>query len=281
MGQINSTLLQEAITTYKTVICQQSDETKSLGRWIPNPNVDEARRLIGKSFAGTETVVGEPFGTWSRSHFGDWYTLDQHASLVSFGLGIPVRVAFQNHALILAKSASTKGADDARDGEMAAVAVVTEVDKSQSKTWIGTVYESWQFFVALLKNIYVDGFSDMRKTFLHRHDYSMFGEKISAAMDSMQPHHPTQIHWYVMVIGTHPEHQGKGYGTALMNLIAMLADRAGRTVFLECGESNRAFYDKMGYQLVATEIVKDPVNSEGKPLTTYAMMRSPKSLIQK
>ena len=270
MGQASSTVLQDAIEKYKTKICRT--KASSSCDWIPNPNVDATRRFIGLSFAGTETAVGEPFGTWSRSHIGEWYTLKDHAAFVAFGLGIPIRVAFEQNSLILAKCQQATGPVQ---GEMVAAGVVTEVDPNKAKTWSHAVSEVWRFFTAFVKNVLADGLPSWRTVFYHRIEFQSFGEKISAAMESVQPHHPSYVHWYVLVMGTHPQHQGKGHGAEIMKHIGVLADGAGRACFLECGESNRVFYEKMGYRIIAKETVHDPVDPKGEPLLTYAMLRTP------
>ena len=329
MGQTSSSstsVLQEAVVTYKTKICNNNkrqqhssqdqdgggggeETTTTFSSWfVPNPHVDDIRKFIGISFAGTESVVGEPFGTWSRSHIGNWYTLNHHAAMVAFGLGIPIQMAFAKQSLILAKyvsasvsstttTATTANANSDKNNnnnilstttsqkrneekqqQLVAAAVVMEVDKKRETTFLGQLWETWLFLCGLVKNFIADGgwrAIGWKMIYHHRHEFLGFGQKISAAMESVEPHHPTDVHWYVLVMGTHPDYQKQGHGAEVMNHIAALADDANRTCFLECGDTNRDFYDKMGYQLVSSQVVQDPFDTKGEPLRTYAMVRPP------
>jgi hypothetical protein len=50
------------------------------GEWVvEEPDFDEIRRCIGKSFAGSETVPGEPMFDWATNHVDEeWYTREEH-----------------------------------------------------------------------------------------------------------------------------------------------------------------------------------------------------------
>ena len=57
-------------------------------------------------------------------------------------------------------------------------------------------------------------------------------------------------HWYLMAIGTMPDRQGTGLGSALVELGTSQADAAGIPCYLETAtESNIAFYSKRGFAL--------------------------------
>ena len=66
-------------------------------------------------------------------------------------------------------------------------------------------------------------------------------------------HHPKEPHLYLQTLGVDPDFQGKGYGKALLDRLALEArvrpEIAG--VYLETGtEANVAFYSSKGYEIL-------------------------------
>ena len=67
------------------------------------------------------------------------------------------------------------------------------------------------------------------------------------------PEPMTQGTWNLLLIAVHPDHQGKGHGTALIHYIEqVLAVRGERMLLVETSglssfERTHAFYDKLGY----------------------------------
>jgi ribosomal protein S18 acetylase RimI-like enzyme len=58
-------------------------------------------------------------------------------------------------------------------------------------------------------------------------------------------------HYYIVQLGTHPEFQGQGAGSALMKAVISLGDRNQLPCYLECtGMKNRVYYQKFGFELV-------------------------------
>ena len=58
-------------------------------------------------------------------------------------------------------------------------------------------------------------------------------------------------HWYVMVIGVHPDHCGKGLGRALLEPLMRRAEANGEPVYLETAQpTNVTFYAKMGFTVL-------------------------------
>lgn len=65
--------------------------------------------------------------------------------------------------------------------------------------------------------------------------------------------HPTEPHYYLEFIGTDPQHQGKGFGRALMEPMVERADREGVGMYLENSkEQNLAFYGRYGFEVRRT-----------------------------
>jgi GNAT superfamily N-acetyltransferase len=67
--------------------------------------------------------------------------------------------------------------------------------------------------------------------------------------------HPSLPHWYILVLGVHPDHQGKGLGGGLLRQILQRADDERVAVYLESSNpKNLDFYRKYGFE-VTEEIV--------------------------
>lgn len=78
---------------------------------------------------------------------------------------------------------------------------------------------------------------------------SLFG-----AFELMGEHHPRDLHHYLFLLGTRPDWQGKGIGTALMRPVLDLCDRDAMPAYLEAtSEHNLRLYLRHGFE-VAGEI---------------------------
>ena len=66
-------------------------------------------------------------------------------------------------------------------------------------------------------------------------------------------HHPRVPHWYLAVLGTDPDHQGHGYGSAVLAPVLARADEEGLGCYLESSkERNLAFYARHGFEVTET-----------------------------
>jgi len=102
----------------------------------------------------------------------------------------------------------------------------------------------------------------------------LFGTRIVKAvryLARMEKLHPSEPdHWYLAMLGTDPDHQGKGIGSALMQPILDRCDQEETPAYLESSkESNIAFYARHGF------VLRDPILTEGGP-TLYPMWREPR-----
>jgi GNAT superfamily N-acetyltransferase len=83
-------------------------------------------------------------------------------------------------------------------------------------------------------------------------------------------------HWYVAIVGTEPDLQGTGLGSALMKRIIQMADQAHADCYLEAnGPDNKRFYEKFGFHAQGSYELKnawDPDNGDDT-MTTYYMIR--------
>jgi GNAT superfamily N-acetyltransferase len=78
-------------------------------------------------------------------------------------------------------------------------------------------------------------------------------------------------HYYLAILGTHPDHQGKGVGSALMQPVLEQADREAAGCYLESSkESNIPFYERHGFTV--REEIQLP---KGPPI--WPMWRDPQA----
>jgi GNAT superfamily N-acetyltransferase len=65
----------------------------------------------------------------------------------------------------------------------------------------------------------------------------------------MESNHPSEPHWYLAVLGTDPDHQGRGLASALMQPVLDGCDRDEIPAYLETAtERNVAFYTRHGFR---------------------------------
>ena len=89
------------------------------------------------------------------------------------------------------------------------------------------------------------------------------------AASAVEAQHFAQPHWYLAVLGTAPEHQGRGVSAAVMDPILRRCDAAGVPAYLESSNVvNIPLYERRGFR-VTGEIVLP-----GGP-TIWPMLRQP------
>jgi GNAT superfamily N-acetyltransferase len=100
------------------------------------------------------------------------------------------------------------------------------------------------------------------------------GRRIPQALRGLiavESRHPKPPHWYLAVLGTDPDRQGEGIGTALMQPVLDECDRLEIPAYLETGtERNVAFYTRHGFKV--TEEVQLP-----KGPRVHLMWREPRA----
>jgi GNAT superfamily N-acetyltransferase len=70
--------------------------------------------------------------------------------------------------------------------------------------------------------------------------------------------HPKEPHWYLAVLGTDPQHQGKGLGSALMAPVLANCDEEGVPAYLESSkERNIPFYERHGFKVTSELQIKN------------------------
>lgn len=69
-------------------------------------------------------------------------------------------------------------------------------------------------------------------------------------MDRIEKKHPKKPHWYLQIIGTEPECQGKGYGSLIMRDRLAATDALGVDCYLESSKiTNIPIYKSFGFEV--------------------------------
>ncbi len=83
--------------------------------------------------------------------------------------------------------------------------------------------------------------------------------------------HPKEPHWYLATLGTEPDRQGQGIGSALMEHVLSRVDADASPAYLESSkERNVPFYARFGFDVV--EELRPP----GGAPTLWRMWREPR-----
>jgi ribosomal protein S18 acetylase RimI-like enzyme len=84
---------------------------------------------------------------------------------------------------------------------------------------------------------------------------------------------PREDHWYLATIGTDPDHQGRGVGSALLSEVLGHVDREVMPAYLESSkERNIAFYSRHGFE------VTGEIHTPGGGPTLWLMRREPRAV---
>ena len=82
-----------------------------------------------------------------------------------------------------------------------------------------------------------------------------FGDRlpvIDAVESTIRAHRPNEPHWFLGTVGTRPERQRQGLGTAVLRPVLDQLDRAAVPACLETSSlENVTFYTKLGFETVA------------------------------
>ncbi len=119
-----------------------------------------------------------------------------------------------------------------------------------------------------------------RVTFTHADDERFEAEllplagddlpRIGELVDLLDSNHPRDPHYYLDLLGVVPEQQGRGIGSALLDLVLDRADREGASAYLEAtSPANLALFERHGF-----EVSLELRCSDSPPL--WAMWRRPR-----
>jgi GNAT superfamily N-acetyltransferase len=81
----------------------------------------------------------------------------------------------------------------------------------------------------------------------------------AAAFQRIEQRHPHEpLHWYLATLGTDPDHQGEGLGSALLADQLARCDAEGWPSYLESSkEQNVPFYERHGFKVTETLALPD------------------------
>jgi len=83
--------------------------------------------------------------------------------------------------------------------------------------------------------------------------------------------HPKEPHWYLATLGTAPERQGQGIGSALLRAMLARVDEEGSPAYLESSkERNVSLYARFGF-----EVIDELQSAPGNP-KLWRMWREPR-----
>ena len=74
---------------------------------------------------------------------------------------------------------------------------------------------------------------------------------IGEGFEQLEALHPQTPHWYLYALGTDPEHQGKGIGSALFEPMLARCDAESRLAYLEASRpENVPYYQRFGFEVI-------------------------------
>jgi ribosomal protein S18 acetylase RimI-like enzyme len=95
--------------------------------------------------------------------------------------------------------------------------------------------------------------------------------RIAQGMAPLATMHPDEPHWYLSILGTDPERQRSGVGSALLRPVLQRCDEQGTAAYLEASRSeNVPYYERFGFEVVA------PLAMPSGGPVVYRMRRAPR-----
>jgi GNAT superfamily N-acetyltransferase len=83
-------------------------------------------------------------------------------------------------------------------------------------------------------------------------------ELVGAALQALNERHPTDPHFYLAVLGTHPTRQGHGLGQAAVAPVLRDCDETGLGAYLESSSiRNVPFYERLGFEVTGEVALPD------------------------
>jgi GNAT superfamily N-acetyltransferase len=245
------------------------------GTWDTNLSFDEARQLIGKGFAGTPEVEPVNLLTWMVSRHIKSIDFQSRVDLFSFLMGFPLYNEMSKAHMLLAKKSL--------DGQATSLMVIS-LDGGTGETlpegfggFFSSFFDSCRKFYLVLKMALQGGLPALFTSKEYKEDFQEFQLKDELLGSKEKNWHeefgPNEPHWYIHHFATDPTSQGQGHGSQLMKRLCELADDYHADVYLDTGtERVYKYYEKFGFQLVATKKLENP-NDPSDTVPVFIMMR--------
>lgn len=94
---------------------------------------------------------------------------------------------------------------------------------------------------------------DMLSSIFQRSVSELIQKDVITIFDQMGRYHPSGPHWHLPLMGVDPLEQGKGFGSALMQLGLIQCDRDNKFAYLESSSPRSIqFYERHGFELLGT-----------------------------
>ena len=91
-----------------------------------------------------------------------------------------------------------------------------------------------------------------------------------SVFEQMGRYHPSEPHWYLLIMGVDPHQEGKGFGSALLQYALIQIDRDSKLAYLESSNRrNIPLYERYGFELLGTI-------QEGTSPSIFPMLRRPR-----
>jgi GNAT superfamily N-acetyltransferase len=267
------TMGNESSTTRAKVAFFNGPKSTKGGKWVSDVIFDELSEQIGKSFAGTETIRGEPILSWMLETSMKIPNQSSKVVIITFLTSYFIYGFLAKKGVAFCKKTE--------QGDIASTLLIREWSIS-SETGLWRIWtEMVDKIRRLILSMRLGMAGEIPELFTSKKfedDANRFSIQAKAISTVQLPSHiehgPKEKHWYVAVVATSPSCQGQGVGSEMMSRIGELADAERIDCYLECGKENLRFYEKCGYRAVATKMLQNQVNpNDGQPFETSLMIR--------
>lgn len=197
---------------------------------MPTVRTATAEEIEGVGANLAAAFAGDPIWSWLASPKADW------SARAAAWFAAEARLQLEGHGEVLV--------DDAQRG--AAIWAPPNRWKSSPKESVALVVPSLRLFRSRTP-------------------------RALRTINVMEAAHPDdRPHWYLAILGTHPDHQGHGTGSALIAAITDRCDEQGLGAYLESSkEQNVPFYARHGFEVRSEVTLRD-----GPPM--WLMWREPR-----
>jgi ribosomal protein S18 acetylase RimI-like enzyme len=243
------------VDRFRESLEQREDTNQAIAIYPKTLAFHEMRPVIGGAFGGKTAASAERIMMYMLQPLGvesDEKTQDRQ-EVAGFWMGF---FAYD----VLQKNGFAYGIRE-NDGSLRAVTVIREYDPAKEKKL--TLFDKICRFVTDIRAFITmkgdpTGVPQILQDRAHRkkaYKATEASEQLTSTLHEWHSQYgPHEQHWYVAIVATDPDFQGKGYGKQMMDILSRAADECGVPCYLESPDYNRPFYEKFGF------IVKEPVN---------------------